>query len=68
MAIVNHAAVNIRMHVYFWSMVFSRYMPRSGIARSYGSSIFSYSFYPVHYPRSSPEEVTTFFNQLKSVT
>ena len=30
------------MHVSFQSMVFSRYMPRIGIAGSYGSSIFSF--------------------------
>ena len=29
-------------HVCFWIMVFSGYMPSSGIAGSYGSSIFSY--------------------------
>ena len=29
------------VHVSFWTMFFSRYMPRSGIAGSYGSSIFS---------------------------
>ena len=32
LAIVNSAAVNIRVHVSFGIMVFSRYMPRSGIA------------------------------------
>ena len=42
LAVVNSAAVNIRVHVYFQSMVFSRCMPRSGIAGSYGSSIFSF--------------------------
>ena len=35
---VNSAAVNIRVHVFFWIVVFSGYMPRSGIAGSYGSS------------------------------
>ena len=30
------------LHVSFWTMVFSRYMPRCGIAGSYGSSIFSF--------------------------
>ena len=30
------------VHVSFWTMVFSGYMPRSGIAGSYGSSIFSF--------------------------
>ena len=28
--------------MYHWIMVFSRYMPRSGIAGSYGNSIFSF--------------------------
>ena len=35
LAIANGAAVNIRIHVFFWIMVFSRCMPKSGIARSY---------------------------------
>ena len=42
LAIVNSAAINIAAHVSFQIMFFPRYMPRSGIARSYGSSIFSY--------------------------
>ena len=42
LAIVNSAAVNIGVHVSFCIMVFSRYMPRSGIAGSYGSSVFSF--------------------------
>ena len=42
LAIVNSAAMNIGVHVSFWSMVFCRYMPRSGIAGSYGNSIFSF--------------------------
>ena len=42
LAIVNSAAMNIELHVSFQIMVFSRYMPRIGIARSYGSSIFSF--------------------------
>ena len=41
-AIVNSAAMNIGVHVSFQIMVFSRYMPRSGIAGSYGNSIFSF--------------------------
>ena len=41
LAIVNSAAVNIGVHVSFRIMVFSGYISRSGIARSYGSSIFS---------------------------
>ena len=35
------AAVNTGMCESFQIMVFSRYTPRSGIARSYGSSIFN---------------------------
>ena len=42
LAIVNSAAVNIGVHVSFWIMVFSGYMPRSGIAGSHGRSIFSF--------------------------
>ena len=42
LAIVNSAAVNIGVHVSFRIMVFSGYMPGSGIAGSYGSSIFSF--------------------------
>ena len=42
LAIVNSAAVNIEVHVSFRIRVFSGYMPRSGIAGSYGSSIFSF--------------------------
>ena len=42
LAIVNSAAMNIEVHVSFGIMVFSGYTPRSGIAGSYGSSIFSF--------------------------
>ena len=42
LAIANSAAMNIGVHVYFWTMFFSGYMLRSGIAGSYGSSIFSF--------------------------
>ena len=44
LAIVNSAAMNIRVHVSFQIrvFVFSGYMPRSGIAGSFGSSIFSF--------------------------
>ena len=42
LAIVNSAAVNIGVSVSFWIrvFVFSGYMPRSGIAGSYGNSMF----------------------------
>ena len=39
LAIVNSAAISIGVHVSFWIMVFSGYMPRSGIAGSHGSSV-----------------------------
>ena len=42
LAIVNSAAVNTGVHVAFRIMFFSRYMPRNGIARSYGNSIFNF--------------------------
>ena len=42
LAIGNRAAMNIVVHDSFWIMVFSGYMPSSGIAGSYGSSIFSF--------------------------
>ena len=42
LAIVNSAAVNIWVPVSFWIIILSGYMPRSGIAGSYGHSIFSF--------------------------
>ena len=42
LAIVNSAAVNHEVHVSFPAMVSSGYMPRSGIAGSYGSFIPSF--------------------------
>ena len=42
LAIVNSAAMNIGVHVSFQIMGFSGHMPSSGIARSYGDSIFSF--------------------------
>ena len=42
LAIVNSAAMNIGVHASFRIMVFSGYIPRNGIARSYSSSIFSF--------------------------
>lgn len=39
LAIVNSAAVNTGVHISFQIMVFSGYMPRIGIAESYGSSV-----------------------------
>ena len=42
LATVNSTATNVRVHVSFRTMFFSRYMPRSGISGSYGSSIYSF--------------------------
>ena len=42
LAIVNSAVMNIGVHVSFWIMFFSGYMPRSRTAGSYSSSIFSF--------------------------
>ena len=42
LAIVNSAAMSIGMHVSFWIIVLSRYMPRSRIVGLYGNSIFSF--------------------------
>ena len=39
LVVVNNAAVNIGVYVCFWIMIFSEYMPSSGIA----GSIFSFS-------------------------
>ena len=41
---VNSAALNIRVHLSFWIriFIFSGYMPKSGIAGSYGNSVFSF--------------------------
>ena len=42
LAIVNSAAMHIRVHVSFWIIVLSGYMPRGGTARSYRNSILSF--------------------------
>ena len=42
LVIVNNAAMNIGVHGSFQTMLFSGYMPRNGIPRSYGSSMFSF--------------------------
>ena len=42
LAIVNSTAMNIWEHVSFRKVFFSKYMPRSIIVGSYGSSIFSF--------------------------
>ena len=42
LAIVTSATISIRVHVSFLRKVLSGYIPKSGIAGSYGSSIFSF--------------------------
>ena len=42
---VNSTVVNIGVHLSFLIIVFSGYMPRSGIVGSYGNSIFSFLKY-----------------------
>ena len=44
LAIVSGAVISIGMHVSFRIIFVSRYMTRSGIAGSYGSSIFTVNF------------------------
>ena len=39
LAIINTAAINTAIHVYFSILVFSGYMPSNGIAGSYGDFI-----------------------------
>ena len=42
LAFVNRAAVNMQVHVSFLRKVFSGYVPKSGVAVSYGSSKYSF--------------------------
>ena len=42
LAVVNSAAMNIGVHVSFWIIVLSGYMPQSEIAGLYDNSIFSF--------------------------
>ena len=51
LAIVNSAAMNSKKHVSFSILVFSGYMPRSGISGSYGGFIPSFfKDSPYHLP------------------
>ena len=45
LAIVNSAAVNTGVHVSFSRKALSGYLPKSGIAESYGSSMYSFLRY-----------------------
>ena len=42
LAVVNNAGMNTGVHVSFWIIVFSGFIPSSGITQSHGSSIFSF--------------------------
>ena len=42
LAIINNAAMNIRVHVSLQMIVFSGHMPMTGVAGSYGNSILSF--------------------------
>ena len=59
LAIVNSAAMNIRVHVSFWIRIFvlSGYMPKGGIAGSYCNSIFSLRQKPNLSPASCPPAI-----------
>ena len=45
LVIVNSAAMNMWVHVFFLRKVLSGYMPKSGIAGSYGSSMYRFLRY-----------------------
>ena len=51
LAVLNNAAVNIEAHVSFQIIVLSGYVPRSGVAGSYGNSTFSlFEELPYYFP------------------
>ena len=50
LAIINSAVMNIGVHVSLSDLVSSVYMPRSGIAGSYGTSISSFKKSPHYSP------------------
>ena len=55
LAIVNSASMNIGVHVSFWIMVFSGYMPRSGIA---GLTLHLITFLTLVRGKSNPFQVS----------
>ena len=59
LTITNKAAMKIGVHVSSRIMVFSGYIPRSGIAGSYGSSILSNLFFKEVKFSQTPENACT---------
>ena len=71
LAVVSSDARSIEVHVSFWIIVSSGYMPRSGIAGSYGNSVFSFltSLHSVFYSGNANWTfLPTFFHILSSVS
>ena len=62
LTVVNSAAINIEVHIYFQIVVLSRYMPQNRITESYDSSIFYilWNLYTVFYIYISNNSVKGF--------
>ena len=67
LATVNSTAMNIGMHVSFWTMIFCASMPRSGIAGSNGSSILVFFFSRNFILFSGASQVTIMANNLPAM-
>ena len=67
-AITNSAAMNIGVRVLFQIIVFSIYMPKSALAGSYGTFIFSFSIMavPIYIPTNNAGEFP-FLQALSSI-
>ena len=62
LTVVNSAAINIEVHIYFQIVFLSRYMPQNRITESYDSSIFYilWNLYTVFYIYISNNSVKGF--------